>query len=286
MIAADEGCVIVARQNSYGSEVRKSRPTPVGREAIDIFNHPLISQRYFFPRRQPLPGAFVVSCPGADLACYHHAPHPGARTLVHFHGNGEIVADYLGQESHAFSGLGLNVFFAEFRGYGASGGLPQLGFMLEDVPRIIASLGLEPSRIILFGRSVGSIFAIRAAACYPKVAGMIIESGIAEPIRRLLLRVQPEELGIGHDEFQLAAEQELGHRRILAEFRQPLLVLHTRHDGLVDVDNGQRIHEWAAGPKRLRIFERGNHNSIMAENGPEYLAAIQSFADGLGSRDL
>ncbi len=251
-----------------------------------ILDHPLISQRYFFPRRFPPPRPFWVDC-GDDvrLACHLLAPHADddALTIVHFHGNGEIVADYLGGEEERFTGLGLNLFLSEYRGYGGSSGVPLLGTMLDDVPRIIEALGLPEQRLLLFGRSVGSIYAIRAAHCFPKVAGLVIESGIAEPLERLLLRVRPDELGVDIDELRQVCTERLDHRRILTGFHRPLLVLHTRHDGLVDCDNARRLHEWAAGPKRLRIFEQGDHNSIMLFNQAEYFAEVENFCTSLGA---
>ena len=75
-----------------------------------LLDHALISQRYFFPRQASLEGAFTVDCGAVRLACYHHRPHPGARTLVHFHGNGEVVADYLGGFLECIEQLGLNCF--------------------------------------------------------------------------------------------------------------------------------------------------------------------------------
>jgi hypothetical protein len=56
-----------------------------------------------------------------------------------------------------------------------------------------------------------------------------------------------------------------------------LLVLHTRYDGLVDVDNAERLHAWAPGPKRLRIFEDGDHSSIMLANAEPYFLEVHRF---------
>ena len=77
-----------------------------------ILDHPIISQRYFFPRRSPLDDATLVDCGEATLACYRLDRHPDAPTVVHFHGNGEIVADYLPDFAEALLDLGVNVFFA------------------------------------------------------------------------------------------------------------------------------------------------------------------------------
>jgi len=246
-----------------------------------VLDHPLLSRRYFFPRREPLPGAFNVPVPGATLACWLHAPHPQAPLLVHFHGNGEIVADYLGPPVDAFSALGLNLLLAEYRGYGASTGAPLLGAMLDDVEPLLRALPANPARMILFGRSVGSIFAIRGAALFPELAGLILESGIAAPLERFLLRVYPDELGVTRRELEAAVAARMDHQAALAAFHHPTLVLHARHDSLVPVENGLRLHAWAGGPRRLVVFDNGDHNSIMACNWKEYLDEVGRFVRGL-----
>ena len=60
-----------------------------------LLNHPLISERYFFPRTEAPAQPFWVDCnDGVRLACAYHETNPAAPTVVHFHGNGEVVADY------------------------------------------------------------------------------------------------------------------------------------------------------------------------------------------------
>jgi pimeloyl-ACP methyl ester carboxylesterase len=249
------------------------------RAATTILDHPLIAERYFFPERQHLSGdgARRIELDGATLACYHHAPLDGALTVVHFHGNAEIVGDYVGPVMEAFEAIGLNAFFAEYRGYGDSTGTPALGTMLDDVPAVLDATGIPPGKMLLFGRSVGSLFALRAASSRPDVAGLILESAIAEPLERILMRVTPEEMGTTREELAATVSGVLDHERILRDFHRPVLVLHTRNDGLVDVDNARRLHAWAAGPGRLRIFEEGDHSSILRSNDEAYFAAIESF---------
>ena len=154
--------------------------------------------------------------------------------------------------------------------------------MLDDVPLIIKALGVPERDLVLFGRSVGSIYAIHATAHFPKVAGLIIESGIADPLERLLLRVQPEDLGVTMSELEAEVENRLNHRRLLESFNGPALFMHTRYDGLIEVHHAERLHGWAAGPKSLVVFERGNHNTILGVNFEAYMSHIKEFVDYLG----
>jgi pimeloyl-ACP methyl ester carboxylesterase len=131
--------------------------------------------------------------------------------------------------------------------------------------------------VVVFGRSVGSLFALEAVARCPGVAGLVLESGIADPLERLMLRVTPGELGAPPAAFEAEVTARLDHRAKLAGYPGPVLVLHTRHDGIVDVSHGERLAAWAAGPARLRIFEDGDHNSILAENQEAYLGELARF---------
>ena len=247
-----------------------------------LLDHPLISERYFFPRTDAPAQPFWIDChDGVRLACAYHETDPSAPTVVHFHGNGEVVADYLDGFPGLIGRMGCNCFFAEFRGYGGSTGIPQFGKMLEDVLPTIESLECPEEKLILFGRSVGSLFAIKAAELFPNVAGMILESAIADPVERLLLRIDPGELGTTPAGLVAAITEAVDIRGIMSDFSRPVLIMHTRHDGLIDASHAERLADWCRGPARLKIFAEGNHNNIMFINGPEYFGLVKDFLSSL-----
>jgi pimeloyl-ACP methyl ester carboxylesterase len=241
-----------------------------------ILDHPLVSARYFFPRRCHLDDPVLVEAGDARLACAAFRPHPGGPTLLHFHGNGEVVADWLEGFPELVASMGANLFLAEYRGYGMSTGTPQLGRMLEDVARVVEGCGAPPERLVPFGRSVGSIFAIEAAARWP-VAGLVLESGVADPRERLRLRLDPRELGLSEEEFAAPFARRLDHRAKLARHRGPALVLHAADDDLVPPDNARRLAAWTAGPAELCLLPRGGHNAILSENLEAYAGALADF---------
>jgi len=47
------------------------------------------------------------------------------------------------------------------------------------------------------------------------------------------------------------------------------------------VSHAERLAAWAGGPVTLRIFEEGDHNSILAANADEYLEAVAAFLAGV-----
>jgi pimeloyl-ACP methyl ester carboxylesterase len=198
-------------------------------------------------------------------------------TLVHFHGNGEVVADWEDVFPNMTESLGVNLLLAEYRGYGGSTGTPQMGRMLDDVDAIADYL---EGAVVVFGRSVGSIYAIEYAHRHP-VRGVILESGIADVRQRIALRATPAELGVSPQEFDEAFDDRLNHERKLGEIDAPVLILHTENDHLVGVDHAHANAEWAAGEVTKVIFDRGDHNSIYAYNRQAYERAISQFSQAL-----
>jgi alpha-beta hydrolase superfamily lysophospholipase len=246
-----------------------------------ILDHPLISYRYFFPRPCRFRDPFMVDCSDAVLGCSYHLHDPAAMTVIHFHGNGETVEDYLGDFVERFDRMGVNLLLAEYRGYGMSGGEPSMVRMLDDVERIVRAIRVPPERIVLFGRSLGSLYAIHGVKCFPQAAGLIIESGIADPLERLLLRVAPEELGVTLEELGREVARMFNNREKLAGYRGTTLVMHARNDDLVDVSHGERLYAWAGGGKELKIFERGDHNTILQVNTRAYFDSVAGFIHSL-----
>jgi hypothetical protein len=242
-----------------------------------LLDHPLVSSRYFFPQPTRFADPFFVDCGDALLGCHFRHNHPGAPVIVHFHGNGETVANYLPEFDDEIDAVGGNLLLAEYRGYGMSSGMPLLGRMLDDVEHVVRAVGLPSRQFIFFGRSVGSLFAIQAISRFPDAGGLIIESGIADPLERLLLRVHPAELGVSRSGIEEEIGWRMNHRRALAAYGGPVLIMHTRCDGLIDVSHAQRLAKWAGGPVTLTIFERGDHNMILEVNREEYVAEVARF---------
>ena len=89
---------------------------------------------------------------------------------------------------------------------------------------------------------------------------MILDSGIADLLERVLVCVRAK----------------------LAEYSGPLLLLHTAHDGLVDISHAERNLRWAGGEdKQLVVFPRGDHNSILTSNWDGYWEALDTFVQRL-----
>ncbi|PRQ06464.1 alpha/beta hydrolase [Enhygromyxa salina] len=242
----------------------------------EILDHPVVAARYFFPRRARLPDPFVVLHNGVALHCYRSATHERGPWLLHFHGNGEVVLDWLPGFTPGLVDAGLNVVLGEYRGYGGSSGSPALASMLDDALAITDALGVDPGALVVYGRSVGSIYALHVAA-HRAVAGLVIESGIADVGECLARRLRAEELGVDDAQLRAAVDAVLDHRAKLQAFAGPVLVLHARADVLVRPEHAVQLAKWAGARARLHLFERGNHNTIHAFNADEIIERVAGF---------
>ena len=240
-------------------------------------DHPVLSERYFYPWPNRFADPFYVKGKRGRLGCWYDRGFPDGLTVVHFHGNGETVADYLGDFSGRMNALEVNLLLAEYRGYGMSEGAPALAAMLEDIPPIVAASGAAPDRLIFFGRSLGSLYAVHAASLYPNAAGLVLESAIADPLERILERVEPWQVGVSAERLRAEVGRVLNQREKLSAFCGRTLIMHTRNDDLVDVSNAERLNSWANQPRELVIFDRGNHNNIMEINEESYFAHLEKF---------
>lgn len=247
---------------------------------MSILDHPAISGAYLFPQPRLIDDPFVVEVEGAELACYRRVVDPEAFTMAHFHGNGECVSDYVPDMADVFERMGLNTLFVEYREYGGSTGKAQLVAMLGDGEAALKAVGLVPEKLIAFGRSIGSLYAIELASRQPDIAGLIIESGIADPSERFLAYADLDAAGLNKGDVRAEVERHFNHKAKLASNKNPLLILHTEKDGLIDISHAERNLAWSASArKQLVRFPMGNHNSILPVNFREYLSAVRHFVE-------
>lgn len=244
---------------------------------MELLDHPIIAERYFFPQSMELPDATWVPTPVGPLGCWRSAPPSDRPVLVHFHGNGELVHHWIGGFVRAIQATGYEVFLAEYRGYGASAGRPALGAMLDDVGAIAEAVGVPPERVVVFGRSVGSLFAIEWIERLPTTAGLVIESGIHDVLERLSLRITPVELGCTQIELEAAVRQRLDHGRKLAAYPGPSLLLHAEGDHLVEISHAERNARAAGEGATLVRLPHGDHNTILGANVEAYFGALEAF---------
>jgi alpha-beta hydrolase superfamily lysophospholipase len=198
-------------------------------------------------------------------------------TILYFHGNGEVVTDYEWIAQY-YMQRNINLFVADYRGYGRSTGKPTVTNMVHDAhdilkgfKRILDEEGYSSSHFLM-GRSLGSIPAIELAYHYQEqFKGLIIESGSANNFQRLRDHLTEEE------KEKLRTSRFLNKEKI-ASVRIPTCIIHGESDQLLPVKEGLELYENAgAEDKGILIIAGGDHNDLMAKGFDQYFEKIETF---------
>lgn len=236
----------------------------------DAFNRTL-----FFPRiiaSDTPEGAddHFVDVDGAALHLRIHRAH-AASTVLFFHGNGEVVADY-DDAARSFAEAGASLAVVDYRGYGQSTGTPTLRSIIVDAHDVLAAaLKRVEGNVIVMGRSIGSACANElygsSRALDARVRGFVLESGFTSIPRlaeRRNMRAPPHVDPL----FDPIAKLRRG--------AHPLLIMHGARDTLVRPDEADDAFAAAdSDDKELVMLAGRGHNDISM--APEYWAKLSSF---------
>ncbi|MFC1991432.1 alpha/beta fold hydrolase [Chloroflexota bacterium] len=217
--------------------------------------------------------------PGISIKCGFWKSNKEAPTILYFHGNGETIA---GQEWIApfYNQRGINLFAADYRGYGSSDGKPTISNMIGDAHIIFQSFkeiinkeGFRQS-LFLMGRSLGSIPAVELAFNYQdKIGGLIVESGTANNFPRLW-----SQIGISGTEPFLSKESPFRNKIKMRQIKVPSLIIHGEVDEIISVEEGKELYlNSAAQDKRILIIPGADHNDIMVVDLDMYFGTIEEF---------
>jgi len=234
------------------------------RPELGLFNPPTSAQELLIPVD-----------PGVSIGGRFYTAGATAPTLLFFHGNGEIVADYedLGP---LYAQQGINFFPVDYRGYGRSTGTPTVTAMMRDCD-VIFDFAQEwlnqqgfSGPLVVMGRSLGSASALELASRHQdRFDGLIVESGFAYtgPLLKLL----------GVDVQALGFTEETGFRNVdkIRYWKKPLLIIHAEFDHIIPFAEGQALYEASPSPEKTLIKVAGaNHNDILSVGFAAYMEAV------------
>lgn len=211
---------------------------------------------------------------GVAIAARFYQLGPQYPTVLFFHGNGEVVGDH-DRFVHLYHASGLNLFVAEFRGYGKSGGVPSMAHLVADAHPIAAyfhasldALGYDLRRFVM-GRSLGALPALEIAARAPAgFQGVVIESS-GPLVRRLLDRFGYPDNAEG---WRLVETHEARIRSI----RLPSMQLHGELD---DPDTATELYTLLSGApvRQLCLIDGAGHNDILWVGQVRYMELLRGF---------
>jgi fermentation-respiration switch protein FrsA (DUF1100 family) len=232
----------------------------------------LVSDRMIF---QPPPSSYRAGqLPIVMLPTEHgtiatlHLPNPRAAiTVLYAHGNAEDLGQ-LAPWLEELRRAGFAVLAFDYRGYGLStGGPPSAAGATDDMAAVyhhaVSTLKIPPSRLVLYGRSVGSGPATDLASRVP-VGGLVLESAFVSAFR-VLTRVS------------LLPFDRFHNLRHIRRVRGPVLVIHGTDDEVIPVSHGRRLYEAAGQPKQALWIEGAHHNDVALVGGARYWLALAAF---------
>jgi pimeloyl-ACP methyl ester carboxylesterase len=251
-----------------------------------FLDHPDILKFIFYPRRDE--GRAVIPPNATDVLVFvERDVHIGCRfyhgkqngpNLLFFHGNGEIVSDYDGI-APLYAERGLNLFVADYRGYGFSGGTPTVSDMIRDTHPIFQEFlgflkqGQYDGPVFVMGRSLGSGSALELASKeQDHISGLIIESGFSDTFDLL------NSLGIPLQLPQDAEDRLVSNREKITKIPIPTLFIHAEEDHIIPLYHARDLYEASgAEGKRLVIIPNADHNDLLWQGQVRYFEAILSF---------
>jgi len=118
----------------------------------------------------------------------------------------------------------------------------------------------------------------------PQLAGLILESGIADVVEALEpMFGEVHELSCTKEELLAEIKTHFDLGTSLQGYKGSILVLHAAQDQLIDSSHAERLHAWAGGKdKKLVVFPGGNHNTVLLANYVEYVEEVKSFLQRAG----
>lgn len=246
----------------------------VGYLALNVFVFFYAERLIFLPRPrsyQDSPEILKLKTLSGEQISALYLPNPNANyTILYSHGNAEDLGRIRQRLEHLRT-LGVSVFAYDYRGYGTSQGSPAEQNAYQDIEAayryLTETLGISPSQIILYGRSLGSGTSVEIASREP-IAGLILESPFTS-IFRVITRIAI----VPFDRFD--------NLRKIGKVRCPILFLHGTQDQLIPLHHSETLMRQVRSPKRLVAIAGADHNDLLEIAGTQYDQAIQTFIQSL-----
>lgn len=175
--------------------------------------------------------------------------------VIYFGGNAEEASWLLeeGERPQNWAWLAIN-----YRGYGWSEGSPGEQAMAADARRIYdwtrLRSDIDHSRIVAFGRSLGSGVAVRLASERP-LAGVVLATPFdsLESVAKRHYPWAPVSLMLRHRFDSLALAPRIG---------APMLCIVAERDSIIPAEHARRLFAAWQGDKRLVSIANADHNDV------------------------
>ena len=252
-----------------------------------VFYQP--SRFVFAPRPERAEDVEIRSRDGTLLRGWLIRAEDGApkATFVHFHGNGSNITGHVRQLLWV-TRHGYDLFEFDYRGYGASEGVPSQKGVHEDAVAALkyAEDVLAPQShapVVLYGQSLGGAVMLRAIgdAGTEHVEAVVVESSFhsyQEVAASALFRT-PLLFPLTGLAYSAVSDEYAPARYVATIAPIPLLVIHGDDDPIVPLRFGRILYALAREPRTLWIIPGGRHVDAMQAAGGIYRERLLRFVE-------
>jgi hypothetical protein len=209
---------------------------------------------------------------GLDLMSWYAPAKPGRRTIVYFHGNAGTLGDRH-ERVLAYLEHGYGVLLVGYRGYGGNPGQPTEAGLYQDGRAHLdwlASQGLKPDDLVLYGESLGAAVATQLAT-ERKAAALVLEA----PFASVLLSARARYPLFA---FDWLIKDKFANVEKIDRINMPLFVIHGARDRVTPQRFGRMVFERAREPKAASWPAAATHNDLLQFG---MIEAVTRFLDGL-----
>jgi fermentation-respiration switch protein FrsA (DUF1100 family) len=195
--------------------------------------------------------------------------------ILWMHGSG-------GNVTHCMRGIsdlrafGLDVFVFDYRGYGRSEGSPSEEGLYLDARaayrHLTDTLRSSPDRIVLFGKSLGTVPAVHLAS-QVKCAGLVFQSGFtsARDMAAVRLPLFPWVWPLTRSRFD-----SLG---TIPRVSCPKLFIHSRDDEAIPFWMAEKLFSASSEPRELFAVSGYGHEDGLLRQTDAYRQTLSAFLD-------
>ena len=199
---------------------------------------------------------------------------PSRAVFLFSHGNAGNIADRL-DRVRAWRSLNADFLLYDYRGYGRSTGEPDEEGTYRDARAaydyLTKTRGIDPSRIILAGESLGCAVTVQLAT-EKKAAGVFLEAPFAS-IPDMAAAIYPF---LPARTFVRTRYDNLDK---IAKIGKPLLLVQGTADEVIPPSQGQRVFDAAIAPKEMMRIAGAHHNDVYPIGGEAYVGKLSEFLD-------
>lgn len=203
------------------------------------------------------------------------SPAPGDRPVViAFHGNADLAAWQVPWARELANRTGATVFLAEYRGYAGVEGQPTYQNVAADAQGALmfVQAQLLPSRIVVFGHSLGSAVATELASAmqsdpaHNAASALVLQSPFTSAREMAARMLVPPVQWL----WQRISRVHYDTRALVQQLDCPVFVSHGTRDVVIPTRMGRSVFAAARHPARLLIVEGAGHNDVADVGGEQY----------------